>query len=201
MRQRSSDSSKSNSTVTTTPGNSQLDYRPPILTPTNPQMMRTPLAWQNRDRALDISRPQSSVHRRSMSAHRTHQQQIQAQKLSAAQTAAAVIAQLKSTNVGHNKSFNQNSSSSSSKPKPLHQRSSSSSSITKSLINKSMISKQQQQLHKQLQQQQQFLKQQMLHRKANNLSNSSSPSVATTDTSDDREEIPIVKHCRRTAAR
>ena len=49
MRQRSSaDSSKSNSTVTTTPGNSQLDYEPPILTPTNPNSMRTPLAWQNR---------------------------------------------------------------------------------------------------------------------------------------------------------
>lgn len=51
MRQRSSDSSKSNSTVTTTPGNSQLDYSPPILTPTNPTSMRTPLAWQNRDEA------------------------------------------------------------------------------------------------------------------------------------------------------
>ena len=44
MRQRSSDSSKSNSTVTTT------DYGP-ILTPTNPTSMRTPIAWQNRDEA------------------------------------------------------------------------------------------------------------------------------------------------------
>ena len=85
MRQRSSDSSKSNSTTTTTPGNSQLDYSPPILTPTNPHSMRTPLAWQSRE--MNISRPQSSAHRRSMSAHRTHQQQVQAQKQTAAQTA------------------------------------------------------------------------------------------------------------------